>query len=122
MGGRLEECECIAVEVLPIFGQPPTAIEPGDRALDDPSLGQRNEPFDVVCALDDFDFQMRQNAGQRDAKDRSSVRAVGEQLLEVGKQAEERRQQGAAAVAILNVGATQGITSDSRSASHRLGV
>jgi hypothetical protein len=47
---------------------------------------------------------MRQNAGQRDAKDRSFVGAVGEQLLEVGKQAEERRQQGDAAIAILNVG------------------
>src|SRR5208337_4807114 len=47
---------------------------------------------------------MRQNAGQRDAKDRSFVGAVGEQLLEEGKQAEERRQQGEATIAILNVG------------------
>ena len=47
---------------------------------------------------------MRQNAGQREAKDRSFVGAVGEQLLEVGKQAEEGRQQGDAAIAILHVG------------------
>jgi len=37
-------------------------------------------------------------------KDRSFVGAVGEQLCEIGEQAEQRRQQGQAAVAILNVG------------------
>ena len=49
-------------------------------------------------------FQMRQDAGQCDAKDRPFIGAVGERLLEVGKQAEQRRQQGKPAIAILNVG------------------
>ena len=47
---------------------------------------------------------MRQDAGQRSVKDRPLVGAVGEQLCEKGEQAEQRRQQSQAAVAILNVG------------------
>lgn len=29
-----------AIEVFPILGEPAAAIEPGDRVLDDPALGQ----------------------------------------------------------------------------------
>ena len=47
---------------------------------------------------------MRQDAGERGAEDRPLVGAVGEQPFEKGEQAEQRRQQGEAAVAILNVG------------------
>ena len=46
---------------------------------------------------------MRQDASQRGAKDRPLVGAVGEQLFEKGEEAEQRRQQREAAVAILNV-------------------
>ena len=47
---------------------------------------------------------MRQDACQRSMKDRPLVGTVGEQLFEKGEQAKQRRQQGQAAVAILNVG------------------
>jgi hypothetical protein len=42
--GEAQEGEALAVEVLPIFGEPSTAIEPGDGALDDPSFGQDANP------------------------------------------------------------------------------
>jgi len=102
-GGELEECERRAVEVLPILGQSAAAVEPGDGALDDPSLGQRHEPLDPIRAFDDFGFEMRQDAGQRRAEDWPLIGAVGEQFSEKREQTEQRRQQGEAAVAILNV-------------------
>ena len=47
---------------------------------------------------------MRQDAGQRGAKDRPLVGAVGEQFSQERKQAEQCRQQLEATIAILNVG------------------
>jgi hypothetical protein len=47
---------------------------------------------------------MRQDVSQRGVEDRPLVGAVGEQLFEIGEQAEQRCQQGKTAVAILNVG------------------
>src|SRR3990172_8381577 len=47
---------------------------------------------------------MRQDVGQRRAEDRPLIGAVGEQFSQEREQAEQRRQQGEAAVAILNVG------------------
>ena len=47
---------------------------------------------------------MREDAGQRAVKDRPVIGAVGEQFSQEGEQAEQRRQQSQAAVAILNVG------------------
>ena len=70
----------------------------------DPALGQRHEPLAPIGAFDDLGFEMRQDAGERGAEDRSLVGAVGEQPFEKGEQAEQCRQQGEAAVAILNVG------------------
>src|SRR5260370_20766469 len=47
---------------------------------------------------------MRQDSGKRGMKDRSFIGAVGEEFPEEWEHAEQRRQQGDAAVAILNVG------------------
>ena len=58
----------------------------------------------MIRSFDDFGLEKRQDAGQRSVKDRPLVGAVGEQLCEKGEQAEQRRQQSQAAVAILNVG------------------
>ena len=91
-GGELEEGERGSVEVLPVLGQSPAAVKPGDGALDDPALRERDEAFDPIRAFDDFGFEMRQDAGQRGVKDRPLVGAVGEQLFEIGEQAEQRRQ------------------------------
>jgi len=91
-GGELEEGERGSVEVLPVLGQSPAAVKPGDGALDDPALREGDEAFDPIRAFDDFGFEMRQDAGQRGVKDRPLVGAVGEQLFEIGEQAEQRRQ------------------------------
>jgi hypothetical protein len=50
----VQECERLAIEILPIFGQAPASVEPRDGAFDDPSLGQHDEGMQFV-ALDDFD-------------------------------------------------------------------
>ena len=38
-GGKFQEGEATAVEIFPVLGETATAVEPGDRALDDPTLG-----------------------------------------------------------------------------------
>ena len=103
-GSELEEGDRTAVEVFPVLGQSPAAVEPGDGPFHDPALWQCDEALDPIGAFDDFGFEMRRDAGQRGAKDRPFVGAVGEQLFKIREEVEQRRQQGVAAVAILNVG------------------
>jgi hypothetical protein len=50
----VQESERLAIEILPIFGQAPASVEPGDGAFDDPSFGQYDEGMQFV-ALNDFD-------------------------------------------------------------------
>src|SRR5713226_4479627 len=38
-GGEFQECKRAAVEIFPVLGEAPAAVEPGDRAFDDPTLG-----------------------------------------------------------------------------------
>jgi hypothetical protein len=103
-GSELEEGERDSVEILPVLGRTPATVEPGDGAFDDSALRERDKAFDPIRAFDDFGFETRQDAGQGGVKDRPLVGAVGEQLLEIGDQAEHRRQQNQAAIAILNIG------------------
>ena len=58
----------------------------------------------MIGSFDDFGFETGQNLGERVAKDRPLIGAVGEQLLEEWKLTEQRRQQYDAAIAILNAG------------------
>jgi len=37
--GELQESETAAVEIFPVLGETAAAIEPSNRALDDPTLG-----------------------------------------------------------------------------------
>ena len=76
-GREFEEGECVSVEVLPVLGQSPAAVEPGDRAFDDPALGQRDKALDLVGSLDDLGFETGQDAGQGAVKDRPFIGAVG---------------------------------------------
>ena len=93
-----------AVEVFPILGETAATVEPGDRAFDDPTLGQSHEPFGVIGSSDDFSFEMRQGFGERARKNRALIGAVGKQLLEEWKLTEQRGQQQDAAIAILDAG------------------
>ena len=72
----MQESERVAIEILPIFGEPAASVEPGDGAFDDPSFGQDDEGVQFV-ALDDLDDPVAAfGNGQRDA--RSAIPGVGE--------------------------------------------
>jgi len=103
-GGELEEGECVVVEVFPVLGKSAAAVEPSDGALDNPTLGQHDEALGLIGSLDDLGFDPGEDVGQGIVKDRPLIGAVGEQFSEKGEQAEQRRQERATAVAILNVG------------------
>ena len=60
-GGEEDEGDGAACEVLEIFGEAPTAIEPGDGALDDPALRQEFEAR-AIAALDDLELPVRDGA------------------------------------------------------------
>jgi hypothetical protein len=100
----MQECKRLSIAVLPILREPSAAIEPSKRTLDNPAFGQDNEPLDPIRALDDLDFQMRANFGQRGGEFRSLIAAVGEQLLEKGKHPEQSRHDEDGSIPILNVG------------------
>ena len=58
----------------------------------------------MIGSFDDFGFETRQDFGEHVGKNRPLIGAVGKQLLEEWKLAEQRRQQQDAAIAILNAG------------------
>ncbi len=103
-GSEFEEGEGVAVEVLPVLGQSPAAVEPSDGTLDDPAFGQHDEALGLIGSLYDLGVEMGEVAGKGTVKVRPLIGAVGEQFLEKGKHAEQRRQERETAVAILNVG------------------
>jgi hypothetical protein len=103
-GRKFQKREGVAVEIFPILGETTATVEPGDRAFDDPALGQSHESLDVIGSSDDFGFEMRQGFGERVRKNRALIGAVGKQLLKEWKLTEQRGQQQNAAVAILDAG------------------
>ena len=58
----------------------------------------------MIGSFDNFGFETGQNLGERVAKNRPLIGAVGKQFLEEWKLTEQRRQQCDAAIAILNAG------------------
>jgi hypothetical protein len=103
-GCEFQEREGAAVEIFPVLGEATAAVEPGDRAFDDPTLGQLYEPLGLRGSFDDFSFDTGQDFGERVAEDWPLIGAVGEQPLQEWKLTKQRRQQQDAAVAILNTG------------------
>ena len=103
-GCEFQEREGAAVEIFPVLGEATAAVEPGDRAFDDPTLGQLYEPLGLRGSFDDFGFDTGQDFGERVAEDWPLIGAVGEQPLQEWKLTKQRRQQQDAAVAILNTG------------------
>jgi hypothetical protein len=47
-GREFQEREGAPVEIFPVLGEATAAVEPGDRAFDDPTLGQYTNP--LACA------------------------------------------------------------------------
>lgn len=60
-GSEFEESESVVSFAFPIFRQPPTAIKPTDRALNDPSFWNDFKPLGDIGAFHDFNIQVRQH-------------------------------------------------------------
>ena len=71
----------LAIEVLPIFGEPSATVEPCQRALDDPALGQYDEALCLIGTLDDLRLQVRQDGLERGVELPSLIAGIGEQRL-----------------------------------------
>ena len=89
-GCEFQECEGAAVEIFPVLGEATAAVEPGDRAFDDPTLGQLYEPLRLRGSFDDFGFDTGQDFGERVAEDWPLIGAVGEQPLQEWKLTKQR--------------------------------
>jgi hypothetical protein len=103
----VQEGERLAVEILPILGQPSTSVEPRNGALDNPSLRQDDKGVQFV-ALDDFDNPIAASGG-----DQCGVRPA---IACIGENAHDEREQSPrafienerCAVAILDIGGMNG--------------
>jgi hypothetical protein len=100
----VQECQSLAIEALPILGESSTAIEPSNRALDDPALRQHDKSLNLIGALDDFGLELGQDFCERSAKVRPLIGGVGEEHFQEGLRSEQRCEQHDAAVAVLDVG------------------
>src|SRR5215471_14400582 len=89
-GGQSKESQCIAVEILKIFGKAPAAIEPSNCALDDPAFWEDHEPFGMIRAFDDFCFEAGEDLGKIGIEKRALIRAVGEQFLQEWEHSKQR--------------------------------
>ena len=72
----MQEGKRLAVEVLPILGQPSASVEPPNGALDEPPLWQDDELMQFV-ALNDFDDPIAA-PGSGQCSVRSAIACVGE--------------------------------------------
>ena len=90
--------------MLPILGKPSAAVEPSNRALDDPTAWQHHKSFGAIGASDDFSFEVRQDFRERLVEFRPLIAAVGEQLLQERIHPEQSGKQQDAAIAILDIG------------------
>lgn len=88
---------------LEVAGEPSVARDPGEGALDDPSLGQNDEGVHLG-ALDDFEVPGA-GIGNDRCDPRSLIGSIGEQLDD-GREATARiAQQATDAIAILDIAA-----------------
>src|ERR1700752_4229082 len=80
--GEVEEGEGIVVAVLPVFGEPAAAVEPGNGALNDPTLGLDDKALGAIGTFDDLHQQTAHHCGGTVLEDRACIGAVGEQLAQ----------------------------------------
>lgn len=92
------------VAVLPVLGEPPAAVEPGDGSLDDPALWFDDEASYVVATLDDLDRKAWHDFGSTILKHAPRIGAVSKQLAKERELSEQGGQQQDTAVAVLHVG------------------
>ena len=92
------------VEILPILGKATTAVQPTNRAFNDPAFWQHDEPCGSVATPDDFSCEVRHNGCQTIMEHRTRIGAVGKQSLEERVLSKQRGQNHDATVAILDIG------------------
>ena len=101
---KAQEGKRLAVEILPILGKPAASIEPSNGAFDNPALRHEFEAGHRIRSFDNFNIEVRKRFGERGGELRTLIAAIGEELLQEGKQPEQRCHDQNAAVAILDVG------------------
>jgi len=92
------------VEAFPVLGQSSAASEPSEGAFDDPALGQRDEACGLPRPLDDLDCDARQNPLRRALELWPLIAAIGVELDQERKGAEQARHQQRPAIAVLDIG------------------
>jgi hypothetical protein len=103
----LDEGAGRSIEVLVVFGEAPAAVNPGDGALDDPTLGQGFEALLAGRAFDDLDGPAGGVHGP--AQFVAAIGAVGEdRLQEAEEPARPAVEDQTGAVAVLQVGRMNG--------------
>ncbi len=102
-GCPAQERQAVAVQAFPVLGQTAAPVEPGDGPLDNPALGQHHE-FASVGSLDDLHVDLLTNLPQTLLELRALIAAVGVELQQKRKQAEQCAHQEYATVAILDIG------------------
>ena len=73
----MQEGQGLARQAFLILGQTATPVESRDRALDDPSLGQKLEALGLIGPLDDLDFDGSAGATPPSLEDFALVPAIG---------------------------------------------
>ena len=86
-----------------MHNQAPEVSEPGNGALDDPSLRFDDEALAAVGPFDNFDLQVRHDSGDAVLENRSAIGAICEQLPQEREPSKEGRHPQDTAIAILNV-------------------
>jgi len=61
---RRKNAKALRVKVFEVLGQSPASVEPGEGALDNPTLWENLEAFGVIRPFDDFGFEVRKRFGQ----------------------------------------------------------
>ena len=102
-GGAAQERTGVGVEAFPILGQATASVQPTDGSLDDPAF-RHDDKFAKLGAFDDLDIDVPAHALQSVLEKRSLIAAVGIELEQEWKHAEQRAHQQQAAIAILDVG------------------
>ena len=100
-GGETKECQRLAVEVLPVLGEATAAIEPSEGSFHDPPPGQHLEALGLVGAFDDLDLDAAHGGPQSALELLALVAAIGVELQQEGKEAEQVGHEHDAAAAIV---------------------
>lgn len=92
------------VSVFPVLGEAAAAVEPSDRAFNNPSLGFDDKTFGVISTFDDLDDEVTRRFGGTLAEDWPRIGAISEQFAQERELSEQGGQQQDTAVAVLNIG------------------